>query len=94
MNWERYKFIIELELKKFEIEKERLLKWISFLQTAFLITISATIGIAYKGENPIWGLAGTLVSAIIFFDLTIYYRKMLKIESKIEEIKNSIRGEN
>jgi len=92
MDWEKQKFLIELELKKLEVEKERLLKWVSFLQTAFLITISATVGIAYKGENPFWGLAGTFISAITFFDLTIYYRKVRKIENKIDEAKNSIRG--
>jgi hypothetical protein len=47
MDWEKQKFLMELELKKLEIEKEKLLKWIGFLQTALLIVTSATISILY-----------------------------------------------
>jgi len=87
MTWRDQKFLIELELKRLEIRKERLLKWISFLQTTLLLIASATTGIAYKGEQDFWVWIGMLISTGIFIDIGIYYKKVERIEWSINALK-------
>jgi len=43
MEWEKKRFLIELEIEKAKIELETLSKWIWFLQACFLLTISAAV---------------------------------------------------
>jgi len=87
MNWEKQKFLLELELKKLEIEKEKLLKWIGFLQTVLLITASATISILYHSkETNKWTVAGGVISFLLLLDLLWNYRKVDKLKKEMEKL--------
>ena len=87
MNWEKQKFLLELELKKLEIEKEKLLKWIGFLQTVLLITASATISILYHSkETNKWIVAGGVISFLLLLDLLWNYRKVDKLKKEMEKL--------
>ena len=87
MEWEKQKFLIELELKKLEIRKENILKRISFLQTLILLTISAVVGTFYKSGLTFLVKSGVLILSFLSLDLLYYYRKLDSLENVIEGLK-------
>jgi hypothetical protein len=93
MDWERKKFLIELEVKRLELEKEKLLKWISFLQTAFLLVISATVSVLYKtdGEFTRWVVGGIILSFSILLILLWNYRKVDRLKKELYSLEEKLK---
>jgi len=93
MDWERKKFLFELEVKRLELEKEKLLKWIGFLQTSFLLVISATVSVLYKtdGEFTRWAVGGTILSFSILFILLWNYRKVDRLKKELSSLEEKLR---
>ena len=87
MEWEKQKFLIEMELKKLEIRKENFLKRVSFLQTLILITASATIGTFYKNGLTSWVGSGIVMLFLFSVDLLRYYKKIDSLENIVDELK-------
>jgi len=88
MDWEKQKYILDLELKKLELRKEKILKWISFTQTSFLLSFSATVSVLYKhgGKVDLWFLAGSLLSLLLLLDLLLNLWRIDRLEREIEKI--------
>ena len=77
----------ELEIKKLEFEKDKLLKWIGFLQTIFLLTASATVSLLYhKQEIDFWRFLGIGTSVVFFAEVLFNYRKLNNLKKKIDEL--------
>jgi len=79
MDWEKKKLLIE-------IEKEKLLKWIGFLQTLLLICLSATVSIFYhKQKFDFWVVSGAVVSLCILLDMLWNYQKVDRLKLELTE---------
>ena len=92
MEWEKQKFLMELELKKLEIEKEKILKWIGFLQTNSIIALSATASIFYKNQGTIdrWIIAGAAGFVFLLFELLLNYRKLDRLKIELDVLRSQL----
>lgn len=88
MEWEKQKFLIELEIEKVKIEIESLSKWIWFLQACFLLTLSATVGAFYKNHYEIdfWTTIAFFLALILLIDLLWNFRKLSKLKDRVNAI--------
>jgi len=101
LDWEKQKYLLDLELERVHIEKERRFKWIGFIQTVFLLTASATISLIYKfykdyylsDIKPVWFMwiiLGMILSLLLIANLLWNFRKIKDLKEKIERIKKEL----
>jgi hypothetical protein len=79
MDWEKKKLLLE-------IEKEKLLKWINFLQTLLLLSLSGTVSVFYHEKTfSFWFVSGAITSICILFDLLWNYKKLDRLKLELTE---------
>ena len=89
MEWEKRKFLVELKLRELEFRKERILKLMGFLQTLFVVCISATVGIIFK-ENVLWSVLGLCSCLLLAGDIAYRYKSLELLEKRIAELRKFV----